>query len=262
MDNPSKRIRMDHDAFKRIFSRRKRLIWKHLGLNPLSWIPTSWPRPTYKKFLKYVTTQLRTQIPGDPPPRKIILDVDFAWRNHLYVIGRVVRDKAETLHFEGELTWGIREKEFRGQLVVKELPAAKPVSEATREALWKEYDYHIGLYKYYLTTGLNANIFFFAITGAILAFIYKDQQSPRTGFSPALLLPLLINISLGVVFIYGWSLWKQITWTVKVIKRQLEIKRAPDIQILSVLLLAFGIIYFAVAALLVLLILSPSFFRG
>jgi hypothetical protein len=62
-----------------------------------------------------------------------------------------------------------------------------------RELLWRQYQLNIDLYKGYLELIVKINVFYYAITGAILSFFFSNQNH-LTKFS--LLLPLFMSIAL------------------------------------------------------------------
>ncbi len=220
----------------------------------LSLIPE---RPTEEKFCNYVSERLQEQLSQKPALDKIPLKVDFAWKNHFYVIGKIETDTGGK-SFGGEIIYMPEEKEekdkFRGKLTVITPPDAKSLPDLTKDPRWLEYDHHIKLYQYYLDIALKANMFFYGITGGILAFVY-DKEGKGAKFILALLLPIIMSLSLAVVFLYGAYVGREVTYIIRVLKRQLGIKRAPDVQILSLALTFFGIIFFGVSIALVIVLI-------
>jgi hypothetical protein len=214
-------------------------------------------RPDKKVLLEYVAGELQRQIPEKPAPTETPLKVDFSWKNHLYVVGKVkTGNKGKS--FGGELIWMPEEKDFRGALIIRTPDATKSPLDLTKDPRWLEYDHHIKLYQYYLDIALKANMFFYGITGGILAFIYDDDGKVLK-FILALLLPVLMSFSFAVVFLYGAYKWREVTFTIRVLKRELGIKRAPDVQILSIAFLFFGCIFIIVFAALILVIIGWRF---
>lgn len=211
-------------------------------------------RPSKETFLEYVNGALQRQIPQEPAPIETPLKVDFAWKNHLYVVGKV-KTEPEGKSFGGELIWMPEENNFRGRINVRTPPDDKPAPDLTKDPRWLEYDHHIKLYQYYLDIALKANMFFYGITGGILAFIY-DDEGKGLKFILALLLPILMSFSFGVVFLYGAHRGREVTFTIRVLKRELRIKRAPDIQILSLTFLFFGFIFIVVFVALIIVIIG------
>jgi uncharacterized membrane protein YciS (DUF1049 family) len=127
----------------------------------------------------------------------------------------------------------------------------KPLSKDEWDVTWKEYELHIGLYKYYMDLGLKANLFFYFITGGILGIYFRNPVSRLMKFS--LLLPVLMSLAFGGVFIHGGMLWMRVSDVIREIRRELKLKKAPDINLLSLLLFVFGTIFLIVGVSMVLL---------
>jgi hypothetical protein len=51
----------------------------------------------------------------------------------------------------------------------------------TREDLWKQYEVHVDLYKHYLKLSVEVNVFYYAITGALLSYFFAHQSGGRLG---------------------------------------------------------------------------------
>jgi hypothetical protein len=117
------------------------------------------------------------------------------------------------------------------------------------EATWKEYELHIDLYRYYLDIGLKANLFFFFIAGGVLG-IYLQKPSGIMKFS--LLLPILLSFAFGGVFLHATFLWMRVSEVIREIRRELKLKKAPDINLMSLLLFVFGIVFFVIGTSIVL----------
>lgn len=122
-----------------------------------------------------------------------------------------------------------------------------------RDERWKEYTLHIDLYKYYLDLGLKANLFFYVITGTILGFYLTHPEVRYKKVS--LLLPILLSLALGGIFIHGAILWIRVSRIIRETRRELNIKKAPDINLMTVLLIVFGFITLIVGVSMVLLVI-------
>ena len=129
---------------------------------------------------------------------------------------------------------------------------------ALKDALefkWKEYTLYIDHYKYYLDICLRTNFFFYAITGGVIGFYLRSNNPGTTKYF--LLLPILIGTTLSGMFIYGGYLWRKAYINVEVIRRNLKsslgIELIPDVHLLFLYLLMFGLIFFLVGVSLALL---------
>ena len=114
-----------------------------------------------------------------------------------------------------------------------------------RELLWKQYQLNVDLYRGYLELTIKINVFYYAITGAILSYYFAHQSMPLVKWS--LVLPLIMSIALGVFFVIG-------AWLVRVpreetfkIRDALGLLAAPEIGVLIILLSIFAILMFLVA---------------
>jgi hypothetical protein len=120
---------------------------------------------------------------------------------------------------------------------------------------WREYEVQIDLYKYYMDMCLKVNAFFYVIAGGILSFYFLNYTRPFVRYS--LLLPILISFVLGGVFFYGASKWERVVRMIREGVNGLELVKAPDIQILYILLRVSGIIFFVVGIAMLVLFLRP-----
>jgi hypothetical protein len=121
-----------------------------------------------------------------------------------------------------------------------------------KEILWRQYNLHVDLYKYYFDLAIKANSFFFTITGAMVAFYFANSAIELVKYS--LLLPAIMSIALGISFMYGGVLMGVIRTDIFDIRDKLSLQAAPDVQVLTTLLRFFGAIYFAIATVLILLV--------
>jgi hypothetical protein len=122
------------------------------------------------------------------------------------------------------------------------------------EILWKQYQQNIDLYKFYMDLLVKFNIFYYAVTGGIVSFYFSHIDIDKIGYS--LLLPILMSICFSGFFIYGAYLMKYLREEVFEIGNKLNLKVAPDVGVLSVLLYIFSGIYFIISISLAYLIYS------
>lgn len=161
---------------------------------------------------------------------------------------------------------------YRKSNVGTEQPRVIRTQEKIDDIKMKEYEIHINLYQIYLNLGLNAIAFFYILTGGILAYFFGNYEtSPTVPFSLfkgtrlnptgkisilklSLLLPILLSAVFGWVFIYGAVKWSSIMITIQEIRDYMGFVKAPDIQILYWFLLVFGIKYWVIFILLIILL--------
>lgn len=113
-----------------------------------------------------------------------------------------------------------------------------------RELLWRQYELNVDLYKGYLDLVVKINVFYYAITGAILSFYFANQND-LTKLS--LLLPLIMSVALGVFFVVGALLARIPRQETFDIRDALGLKAAPEIGVLILLLSIFAALMFVVA---------------
>lgn len=200
---------------------------------------------------QFVAEKLARQLISKPSA--ISLRVVHASNNRIYIDGNVQKD-AESTRVEGDIAWKrvgrlSRQKSFQGY--VKLNPQA---DHATKE---KDYERYISFYRYYLDLALKVNGFFYAIIGGILS-IFLTKDIPRENARLiALCIPIavLMSFAFGVLFLYGSILWGRVRWGMNVIKTQLNIERNLDVQILTLALRIFGVIFIFVGILMLVLMI-------
>lgn len=99
----------------------------------------------------------------------------------------------------------------------------------------------------------KANLFFYLITGTILGFYLTRPEIKYKKLS--LLLPMLMSLALGGMFIHAAILWMRVSRFIRRIRGELNIKKAPDINIMTVLLVVFGFITLTVGVAMGLLVI-------
>jgi hypothetical protein len=136
---------------------------------------------------------------------------------------------------------------------------------------WEEYKVHVDLYKTYLDVTVRAIIFFYAIAGTILTLIYSSDKLQGEDPSRAnvqklfLLTPFVVSVLMAVSFVVGGLLWGALTNNLNrkledqahKLEEQAHMKDAPEnvcrmfdppfTHVLTVVLLAFGLIFGLVA---------------
>lgn len=117
--------------------------------------------------------------------------------------------------------------------------------EEGRELLWRQYSMAIDLFKHYLKLAVEFNVFFYAITGGVVSYYLAHNTASLMHY--ALLLPFAMSILFGLFFIYGAHLMGYLRREVFDIRDTLELKTAPDLQVLSVFLVLSAVLMFFVA---------------
>jgi len=107
-----------------------------------------------------------------------------------------------------------------------------------RDLLWKQYALNVDLYKFYLDLVVKVNAFYYAITGAILAYYFQHSTERLSRF--AVLLPILFSLALSAIFIYGSFLLRVVRTELFKIRDALGLETAPEIMVLIVFLRVFS----------------------
>lgn len=114
------------------------------------------------------------------------------------------------------------------------------------ELLWRQYQQNIDLYKFYMDLTIKFNVFFYAVTGAIVSFaLAQHDGNDLIRFS--LLLPLVMSLSFAGFFVYGGVLMRVLRRETFAIRDALQLQAAPDVGVLSVLLYLFAFVFLLIA---------------
>ncbi len=126
------------------------------------------------------------------------------------------------------------------------------------ELLWKKYDHEIVTHKGYLDLVVKLNVFYYAVTGAILSFYFVHiEEEPLVKYS--LILPFLMSIGLTVFFIRSAFASRHSQTEIRVLAEALKFKTFSVVAaVLENLLWTFSILMIVVAlGLFVLFFIGP-----
>jgi hypothetical protein len=115
------------------------------------------------------------------------------------------------------------------------------VNRENTEMLWKHYQLHIDLYKHYLNLLLQSNIFFYAITGAILSFFFSQSQKEILRY--ALILPMVMSLLFILICIFGAWQNRHTDEELQRITTVLNFPVFPDVRVLTFALLMFAVFF-------------------
>lgn len=142
-----------------------------------------------------------------------------------------------------------------------EVARSYQVSEPSdREMWWRQYAMWVDLYKEYLRMVLRLNIFFYAITGAILSYFlaHSDDGLARL----ALLFPAIMSFAFWYAFSHAAVLIVPMRNNVIEICGLLRLAVYPEVGVLDGVLKIFGRLMLIVAAALTILALWPALRPG
>ena len=131
---------------------------------------------------------------------------------------------------------------------------------ADKDILWKQYAQNVDLYKFYLDLTVKINVFYYAVTGAILTYYFQHSSDPLSHF--ALLLPIVFSLAISGIFGYGSLLLGVVRSELFKIRDQLGLHAAPDVMVLVVFLRVFGAILVLVGIVLIVLFFHEGGFSG
>jgi hypothetical protein len=135
-----------------------------------------------------------------------------------------------------------------------QVPPEQPIP-TTRKLQWREYEVQVDLYKHYMDMLMKVNAFFYIITGGILSFYFVNYGKPFVRY--ALLFPILMSFVLGATFFYAASRWKRVVKIMREALDSLDLVKAPDAQILYILLRTSALIFLVVGVSMCVLFLYP-----
>jgi hypothetical protein len=122
------------------------------------------------------------------------------------------------------------------------------MSEPTKDLLWKQYELHVGLYKHYLELALKFNVFYYAATGAILSYYFSKTDVPMIKYS--LLFPVIMSLGFAILFIYGAIALRITRQDVFDLRDKLGFETAPELSVLSILLIISASLMIGVAVII------------
>lgn len=115
-----------------------------------------------------------------------------------------------------------------------------------QELLWRQYQQNIDLYRFYMDLTVKFNVFFYAVTGAIVSYSLAQHDSNAL-IKYALALPLVMSLCFAAFFVYGGVLMRILKKETFAIRDALRLQAAPDVGVLSVLLYLFAFIFLMIA---------------
>jgi uncharacterized membrane protein YhaH (DUF805 family) len=151
--------------------------------------------------------------------------------------------------------WDLQDPEdsARLELLFKRLDC---VSDDELKHLKWEVDKHLENFRFFLDLSLKAVVLFYAIVGGILSILFSKKPGETSPVVTILLYaPLFMSLILGVAFFVGARYWHDATRKIRPVVRILMLK-VPDFQLLTGLLIVFGVSFIASAGALVWLLYS------
>jgi len=125
------------------------------------------------------------------------------------------------------------------------------------ELLFEHYKIHIELYKHYLELLIKFNLFYYAITGAILSFYFSNHTIYFIQY--ALLFPVIMSLVFSFFFFYASTKAKNSRKEIVDIAIELELKTFPELNVLVILLKLFAVLFILISIMLIVLIIFHNY---
>ena len=117
------------------------------------------------------------------------------------------------------------------------------------EILIEHYKINVDLYKTYLKLLIKFNIFYYAITGAILSYYFGNfEKIPVLKYS--LIFPIVMSLGFFIFYLWAQRLVNVSRNDIALICQTLKLKAFPEFKVLKILLIIFGLLSLLVAIIL------------
>lgn len=110
---------------------------------------------------------------------------------------------------------------------------------------WRQYELHVKLYRGYLGLLLKLNVFFYAVTGAMLSYFLSKPESPFLRYS--LWFPVLMSLFFCGFFVYAANRSAISRNEVGRLAGALGFGVAPEYHVLTAALYIFAALFLAIA---------------
>lgn len=121
------------------------------------------------------------------------------------------------------------------------------------DILFEHYKIHLDLYKHYLDMIIKFNLFYYAITGAILSFYFANRAIAFIQY--ILIFPFAMSLIFFLFFCYASKKAKNSREEIFNLGRILELNVVPELSILTILLKLFATLFGIVSLLLIITII-------
>lgn len=103
---------------------------------------------------------------------------------------------------------------------------------------WNDFKQNVELHRSYLDLAIKLNMFYYAITGAILSFYFTNSDIPMAKY--ALGLPILLSVGLSILFLWSAVLASTLRSHIRTTAIELGLKAYPEGIVLVLVCLIFG----------------------
>ena len=105
---------------------------------------------------------------------------------------------------------------------------------------WNDFKQAVELHRNYLELAMKLNMFYYAITGAIVSFYFTHTDVPMAKY--ALGLPILLSAALAVLFLWSAFMAQRLRMHIRNTAAELGLATAPEGVVLVAICVIFGLI--------------------
>ena len=117
------------------------------------------------------------------------------------------------------------------------------------ELKWNDFKQNVELHRSYLDIAIKLNMFYYAITGAILSFYFTHNNIPMAKYT--LGLPILLSIGLSILFLWSAILANNLRSHIRTSAGELGLNAYPEGIVLVLICAIFGAVLVVVSIALV-----------
>lgn len=105
---------------------------------------------------------------------------------------------------------------------------------------WNDFKMNVELHRSYIEVAIKLNMFYYAITGAILSFYFTNSDIPDAKY--ALILPLLFSAGLTIFFFWAAKTALVMRDHIRTTAEELQLKAYPEGLVLVFLCTIFSLV--------------------
>lgn len=126
--------------------------------------------------------------------------------------------------------------------------------------LWRQYTVYVDLFKFYVDIAWKSTTWFYAITGAILAYYFSHIQDDNPYLRYALGLPIILSFGFAFIYHRGNRQTEDLEDKLEYIRERLKLPGKPHVDFLEKFL-EVGRLLFVLVGLSILVVFLLSFPR-
>ena len=99
--------------------------------------------------------------------------------------------------------------------------------------LWKQYAIYVDLFKFYVDITWKSSTWFYAITGAILAYYFNHVEDNNPLLRYALVLPIILSLGFAFIYDHGNRQTEDLEKKLEYIRERLRLPGKPHVDFLE-----------------------------